>query len=105
MAELPTIKVSLEEFGRKAGEYALDEFEYKGMTIREWADKITSGEYQPVRNGRLIEGKTFNDSRCSECGQVFRDDICFIYPYGENSVCKTPKRCPECGAFWDGDTE
>ena len=40
MAELkfPT----LEEFGRQAGEWALDEFEYKGLTIREWADKITS---------------------------------------------------------------
>ena len=42
MAELkfPT----LEEFGRQAGEWALDEFEYKGLTIREWADKITSLE-------------------------------------------------------------
>lgn len=39
MAELkfPT----LEEFGRQAGEWALDEFEYKGLTIREWVDKIT----------------------------------------------------------------
>jgi hypothetical protein len=40
--------VSLEEFGKKAGEYALNEFEYKGFTIKQWADKITSGEYQPV---------------------------------------------------------
>lgn len=48
MAELkfPT----LEEFGRQAGEWALDEFEYKGHTIREWVDKITTGEYQPVLN-------------------------------------------------------
>lgn len=43
-----TMTVSLEEFGKKAGEYALDEFEYKGLTIRQWADKITSGEYQKV---------------------------------------------------------
>ena len=43
-----TMTVSLEEFGKKAGEYALDEFEYKGLTIRQWADKITGGEYQPV---------------------------------------------------------
>ena len=40
-----TMTVSLEEFGKKAGKYALDEFEYKGLTIRQWADKITSGKY------------------------------------------------------------
>ena len=43
-----TMTVSLEEFGKKAGEYALNEFEYKGLTVRQWADKITSGEYEPV---------------------------------------------------------
>ena len=68
MAELkfPT----LEEFGMQAGEWALDEFEYKGHTIREWADKITSGEYQPVKHAWWNGvGKVFSDEwTCSNCG-------------------------------------
>ena len=55
-----------------------------------------------VRQGRLIEGKTFNDQRCSECGQVFRDDICFIYPADASGIGRIPKRCPECGCYWNG---
>lgn len=58
-----------------------------------------------VRHGRLIEGKTFNDSRCSECGQVFRDDIRFIYPADESGIGRLPKRCPECGCYWTGGTD
>ena len=53
-----------------------------------------------VRQGRLIEGKTFNDSRCSECGQEFRDDIRFVYPADKNGICRLPKHCPECGCYW-----
>lgn len=35
---------SAEEMAKEIADKALDEFEYKGMTIRQWADKITSGE-------------------------------------------------------------
>lgn len=62
-------------------------------------------EAEPVRHGKMIEGRYPNENKCSECGQVFRDDICFIYPYDENGVCKTPKRCPECGCYWDGGAD
>lgn len=35
-------------------------------------------ESEPVRHGRMIEGRYPNENKCSECGQVFRDDIGFI---------------------------
>jgi hypothetical protein len=59
---------------------------------------------EPVRHGKLLEGKTFNDQHCSVCGQMFRDDISFILPYDENGS-PMPKRCPECGCYWDGGAE
>ena len=93
MAELkfPT----LEEFGRQGAEWALDVFEYKGHTIREWADKITTGECQPVKHGRWI----FADDgycRCSECNQKA--------PSIEDEVTMTD-HCPHCGARMDGENE
>lgn len=96
-----TMTVSLEEFGKKAGEYALDEFEYNGLTIRQWADKITSGEYQPVKHGRwsLSGGYvttaygTIRYQICSVCGaDLLENDIDYNY-------------CPICGARMDGSSE
>lgn len=80
--------VSLEEFGKKAGEYALDEFEYNGLTIRQWADKITSGKYQPVKHGRW-------EINCDG-----------YYPYCSNCKSEPQGRemtlyCPNCGAKMD----
>lgn len=77
--------ISLEEFGKKAGEYALDEFEYKGLTIRQWANKIASGEYQPVQRGRWMY-----PFYCSECG---------FEPYYSSDL--TYNYCPNCGARMD----
>lgn len=56
-------------------------------------------------HGCLIESRYPNENRCSECGQTFRDEIMYIYPYDENGVCKMPKRCPECGCYWGDDAE
>ena len=85
-----TMTVSLEEFGKKAGEYALDEFEYKGLTIRQWADKITSGEYQPVKHGRW-KLRCYGDyPYCSNCNNE---------PKGREMTLF----CPNCGAKMDGD--
>lgn len=69
MAELkfPT----LEELGRQGGEWALNVFEYKGYTIREWADKITTGEYQHVKHGHWI--KKGNWIICSNCNHKIND--------------------------------
>ena len=97
-----TMTVSLEEFGKKAGEYALDEFEYKGLTIRQWADKITSGEYQPVKHGRWLPSDSYITTAygtihcqvCSECGADLIEDNDFDYKF-----------CPVCGARMDSDDE
>lgn len=84
-----TMTVSLEEFGKKAGEYALDEFEYKGLTIRQWADKIASGEYQPVKQGTcwVQRGEEYY---CSHCGGKAPMNI-------NRKHTVTTKHCPHCG--------
>ena len=55
-----------------------------------------------VRHGRMIEGRYPNGNKCSECGQEFRDDIGFIIQ-DDDGEFHFPKRCPECGAHWDGE--
>lgn len=100
-----TMTVSLEEFGKKAGEYALDEFEYKGLTIRQWADKITSGEYQPVKHGRWIfQNRSDEDGRhiyrCSECDFEVRVFPCNFISWKMHEKC-----CAGCGARMDGDID
>lgn len=67
-------------------------------------DAAPTIEGEPVRHGKLLEGKTFNDQHCSVCGQRFRDDISFILPSDENGF-PMPKRCPECGCYWDGGAD
>lgn len=101
-----TMTVSLEEFGKKAGEYALDEFEYKGLTIRQWADKIANGEYQPVKHGRWIdfpeclayEGALDEEYFvCSECHHVWNT---------VDNCAETFRYCPNCGSKnEDGDSD
>jgi hypothetical protein len=69
--------------------------------MREAIKELPTIEAEPVRRGRMIEGRYPNDNKCSECGQTFRDDIGFIIQdnHGEFHY---PKRCPECGCYWDG---
>ena len=57
-----------------------------------------------VRRGRMIEGRYPNENKCSECGQEFRDDIGFIIQ-DDDGVFHYPKRCPECGCYWDGGAD
>ena len=112
-----TMTVSLEEIGKKAGEYSLDEFEYKGLTIRQWADKITSGEYQLVKHGEWIDKKVSRikwipyadddanpddvDIECmteQKCSYCKRWTIKFTYHIELDY-------CPLCGARMDGDSD
>ena len=94
MAELkfPT----LEELGRQGGEWALNEFEYKGLTIKQWADKITAGEYQAVKHGHWIKTSSPYHFNCSSCGVM--SNIKY------HSV-KDHKYCWYCGAKMDGGAE
>jgi len=57
-----------------------------------------------VRHGRMIEGRYPNENKCSECGQEFRDDIKFIIQ-DDGGAFRYPKRCPECGCYWDGGAD
>ena len=70
----------------------------------QYLDEQPTIEAEPVRHGKLLEGETFNDQHCSVCGQVFRDDISFIIQPDETG-CHMPKRCPECGCYWDGGAD
>jgi predicted nucleic acid-binding Zn ribbon protein len=100
MAELkfPT----LEEFGRQAGEWALDEFEYKGHTIREWADKITTGEYQPVKHGRWLSHVEYCKlHNCLPSGT----SVYFWCSRCESAAKEKTLCCPNCGATMDGGAD
>ena len=93
MAEIKLPTVSYKDIGEKGARYALDEVEYNGLTIRQWADKITSGEYAPVVHGHWIrQDESFTRFKCSnpECG------------IGNCSGFEN--FCPNCGAKMDGSS-
>ena len=87
MARIKLPAMSYKEIGEKGARYALDEVEYNGLTIRQWVDKITGGEYAPVVHGRWVYGE-FDIPHCSECGNDVMPNM--ISPY-----------CPNCGAKMD----
>ena len=90
MAEIKLPTMSYKEIGEKGARYALDEVEYKGLTIRQWADKITGGEYVRVVHGHWIrQDESFTRYKCSnpECG-------------AEN-FSGFENYCPNCGAKMD----
>ena len=91
MAEIKLPTMSYKEIGEKGARYALDEVEYKGLTIRQWADKITGGEYVPVvqSHWRTI-GNISGFVTCDKCG----------YWCGTKS-----KYCPDCGAKMDEEVQ
>jgi hypothetical protein len=41
----PSKPFTLESIGKEAGEWAFNNYAYKDLTLKEWADKIASGEY------------------------------------------------------------
>ena len=94
MAEIKLPTVSYKEIGEKGARYALDEVEYNGLTIRQWADKITVGGCAPVFQAHWIrQDESFTRYKCSnpECGI----ENCSGF---ENY-------CPNCGAKMDIDEE
>ena len=94
MAKIKLPAVSYKEIGEKGARYALDEVEYNGLTIRQWAEKITGGEYAPVVHGHWIrQDESFTRFKCSnpECGI----ENCSGF---ENY-------CPNCGAKMDEEVK
>lgn len=83
------MNIDITKVVKKAAEGALDGTVYKGLTIREWADKIASGEYQPVKHSRW---KSIGDycHICMNCGEENENENKF---------------CPNCGAKMDGDVK
>lgn len=73
MAKFPT----MEEFAKEAAERALDDFEYKGKTIREWAELILSGKLvEVVRCKDCKHSGSFKYGRfCEDIEQYVDDDF------------------------------
>lgn len=86
---------------RRACRHILDWYNSNDYKIT--CDKAGCGARQ-AGHGRMIEGKYPNENKCSECGQEFRDDIGFIIQ-DDDGVFHYPKRCPECGCYWDGGAD
>ena len=53
----------VEKLGKEIAEKALDEYEYKGKTIREWADLLINGDAVEV-------------VRCKDCIRRYDTDEC-----------------------------
>ena len=92
MAEIKLPTVSYKDIGEKGARYALDEVEYKGLTIRQWADKITGGEYAPVVHA-YWQDRTGQDLYCSNCG--------FSYEREQGGSAQITDYCGNCGAKMD----
>lgn len=65
----------IEKFGKEIAEKVLDEYEYKGKTIREWADLLSNGDvvevvrckdcmWARIRYGKLecVQGVSYRNS-------------------------------------------
>ena len=57
-----------EEMGKEIAEKALDEYLYKGKTLREWIEIISAEEKQTNTAEWKIVGKTTLHYECSKCG-------------------------------------
>ena len=95
MARIKLPTMSYKEIGEKGANYALDEVEYNGLTIRQWADKITGGEYAPVVHGQWVY-RNF-DTICSECRKSA------IFDEWEQQ--SETEFCPHCGAKMDEEEQ
>lgn len=95
MAEIKLPTMSYKELGEQGARYALDKVEYEGLTIRQWADKITGGEYAPAVHGRWIYHDF--DTICSECRKSA------IFDEWEQQA--ETEFCPHCGAKMDEEVD
>ncbi len=83
------------------GKKVMDEYQYRGFTIREWADKILNDEptadVEPVKHGKWKHVAGMN-SKCSVCSHYFPVTEFDSRPFDINY-------CPNCGAKMDGGAD
>ena len=103
MAKVPTYEESV----KKVANSALDDFLYKGKSLREWIDlicKLDLPNLEKTKTGHWVEENINEWSRkvfCSECGcpppfeHVSNGDVYSASGYG---VSNKTKFCPNCGA-------
>jgi rubrerythrin len=86
-----------EEYINYLGKRVMDEYQYRGFTIGEWADKIMNNaptaDVEPVKHGRW-ERRMRKIYTCSECNSEVTDRQRKNYSF-----------CPYCGAIMDGGAE
>lgn len=83
-----------EEYINYLGKRVMEEYEYRGFTIGEWADKILNdaptADVEPVKHGKWIKGKEWDEWFCSVCRKRAYLDC------KENPILSI--YCPHCGA-------
>jgi hypothetical protein len=88
-----------EEYINYLGKRVMDEYQYRGFTIGEWADKIMNNaptaDVEPAKHGRWIHHAGMN-SKCSCCGRYFP-----VAEFEQRSF--DVNFCIHCGARMDGD--
>jgi rubrerythrin len=82
-----------EEYINYLGKRVMDEYQYRGFTIGEWADKILNdaptADAEPVKHGRW-KRRMRKIYACSECNSGVTDRQRQNYSF-----------CPYCGAIMD----
>lgn len=105
LLQIPIIKnKTIQEFADAALKQVLDDITADGVTIREWIEKISSGEYQPVKHGRWITHNC-GDFVCSVCGWEFSDELPYMAREYNAKIEEIMGYCMHCGAKMDGDAE
>lgn len=89
--------MTIQEIADMALKQVLDDTTADGVTIREWLEKISSGEYQPVKHGRWVKSTPSFTKECSVC---HNEPIAEWDDYGGEYALTN--YCPFCGAKMDG---
>ncbi len=85
---------SITEMAEEIRDEALDNIEYKGITLRELCDKLKSNEYVPVVRGEWKP--IFKGADTCECSVCKREG----FSDSDYGFIATPY-CPNCGAKMD----
>lgn len=88
-------EILVEKLAKEIAEKAMDEYEYKGKTIMQWADLLSNGEFKKVSHGRWEE--CYEDWRKQIAGD--KCSLCGFEHYGTS--IKHYRYCPNCGAKMD----